>query len=64
MMPCSAIKCIISGDRTHLQAWWRGKTYVVETLKCLPEIPEVICIEQIIAQVAELGRINHLETPA
>jgi hypothetical protein len=47
-----------------LQAWWRGKTYVEETLKCLPEIPVAICIDQIIAQVAELGRINQVETAA
>jgi hypothetical protein len=47
-----------------LKAWWRGKTYVEETLKCLPEMPEAICIEQIVAQVAELGRINHMETTA
>mgnify|MGYP001227068562 CR=1 FL=1 len=47
-----------------LQAWWRGKTYVVETLKCLPEMPEAICIDQIVAHVAELGRINQVETSA
>ena len=48
----------------ELQAWWRGKTYVVETLKCLPEMPEAIFIEHIVAQVAELGRINHVEATA
>ncbi len=47
-----------------LKVWWRGKTYVEETLKCLPEMPETIFIEQIVAQVAELGRINHMETTA
>jgi hypothetical protein len=30
----------------------------VETLKLLPEMPEAIFIDQAIAQVAELGRIN------
>jgi hypothetical protein len=35
---------------------------VVETLKWLPEMPEDIFIDQIVAQVAELGRINHMET--
>lgn len=49
---------------TDLKAWWRGKTYVEETLKCLPEMPEAIFIEQIVAQVAELGRINQMETTA
>ena len=29
-----------------------------DTLKLLPEMPEPICIDQVIAQVAELGRIN------
>ncbi len=47
-----------------LKAWWRGKTYVAETLKCLPEMPEAILIDQIVAQVAELGRINHVENVA
>lgn len=47
-----------------LKAWWRGQRYVVETLKCLPEMPEAIFIEQIVAQVAALGRINQLETTA
>jgi hypothetical protein len=47
-----------------LQAWWRGQRYGVETLKCLPEMPEAIFIEQIVAQVAALGRINQLETTA
>ena len=41
-----------------LQAWWRSHTYVAETLKCLPAMSEAICIEHIVAQVAELGRIN------
>jgi putative transposase len=47
-----------------LKAWWRGQTYVVETLKYLPEMPAATCIEQIIAQVAQLGRINPVETTA
>jgi hypothetical protein len=32
---------------------------VVEILKLLPEMPEPIFIEQAIAQMAELGRVNH-----
>ena len=47
-----------------LKAWWRGKRYVAETLKCLPEIPDAISIDQIVDQVTELGRINHVEATA
>ena len=47
-----------------LQAWWRGQRYVVETLKYLPEMPEAIFIEHLVAHVAQLGRINQLETTA
>jgi len=43
-----------------LKAWFRSKKYVVETLKLLPEMPESIFIDQAIAQVAELGRVNHV----
>jgi putative transposase len=42
-----------------LKTWFRSRKYVVETLKLLPEIPEAIFIDQAIAQVAQLGRINH-----
>jgi len=45
-----------------LKTWFRSRKYVVETLKLLPEMPEEIFIDQIVAQVAELGRINHMET--
>jgi putative transposase len=45
-----------------LKTWFRSRKYVVETLKWLPEMPEDIFIDQIVAQVAELGRINHMET--
>lgn len=47
-----------------LKTWFRSRKYVVETLKLLPEIPETIFIDQAIAQVAQLGRINHLGNPA
>ena len=46
-----------------LKAWFRGRKYVVETLKLLPEMPEPIFIDQVIAQVAQLGRVNHTVTP-
>lgn len=42
-----------------LKAWFRGQKYVVETLKLLPEPPDSICIDQVVARIAELGRINH-----
>jgi putative transposase len=35
-----------------LKAWFRGRQYVGETLKLLPEMPEPIFIDQAIAQVA------------
>ena len=47
----------------ELKAWCRGRKYVVETLKLLPEMPEPIFIDQVIAQVAQLGRVNHTVTP-
>src|SRR6266446_1239689 len=42
-----------------LKAWFRSRKYVVETLKLLPEMPEPIFIDQAIAHIAELGRVNH-----
>lgn len=42
-----------------LKALYRGRKYVLETLKSLPQMPEPIIIEQVIAQVTQLGRINH-----
>jgi putative transposase len=42
-----------------LKAWFRGRKYVVETLKLLPEMPDAICIEQVVSQMAALGRVNH-----
>ena len=48
---------------TELKAWVRSKKYVVETLKLLPEMPDPIFIEQAIAQVAALGRVNHAVNP-
>jgi len=46
-----------------LKAWFRSRKYVVETLKLLPEMPEPIFIDQAIAQVAALGRVNHVVNP-
>jgi putative transposase len=46
-----------------LKAWFRSRKYVVETLKLLPEMPELIFIEQAIAQVAQLGRVNYAVNP-
>lgn len=42
-----------------LKAWFRGRKYVVELLKLLPEPPESIFIDQIVPQMAALGRVNH-----
>lgn len=47
-----------------LKTWFRSRKYVVETLKLLPEMPEAIFIDEAIAQVAQLGRINQAESPA
>ena len=41
-----------------LKALFRGRKYVLETIKCLPQMPEPIIIDQIIFQVAQLGRVN------
>ncbi len=47
-----------------LKAWFRSRKYVVETLKLLPEMPEPIFIDQAIAHIAELGRVNHVVNAA
>lgn len=44
---------------TDLKTWFRSRKYVVETLKLLPEMPEPIFIDQAMAQVAQLGRVNY-----
>jgi hypothetical protein len=44
---------------TDLKAWFRGRKYVVETLKWLPAMPDPIFIAQAIDQMAQLGRVNH-----
>ena len=38
---------------TDLQAWFRGRTYVVETFKLLPEMPDPIFIARAIDQMAQ-----------
>ncbi len=43
-----------------LKAHFRGRKYVNETLKLLPQMPEPIFIEQIFANIAQIGRINPL----
>jgi putative transposase len=47
-----------------LKAWFRGRKYVVETLKLLPEMPDSLFIDQVVSQMAELGRVNHAVNPA
>ena len=46
-----------------LKTWFRSRKYVVETLKLLPETPEANFIDEAIAQVAQLGRINQAGNP-
>jgi len=41
-----------------LKAHFRGRKYVTEILKLLPQMPEPIFIDQIFANIAQLGRIN------
>lgn len=41
-----------------LKAYFRGRKYVAETLKLLPQKPEPIFIEQIYANIAQIGSIN------
>ena len=43
-----------------LKAHFRGRKYVSETLKLLPQMPEPIFIDQIFANIAQIGRINPL----
>ena len=47
-----------------LKAWFRGRKYVVETLKLLPEMPDSLFIAQVVSQVAKLGRVNHAVNPS
>jgi putative transposase len=42
-----------------LKAWFRGRKYATELLKLLPESLGCIFIDQVVAQMAELGRVNH-----
>jgi len=41
-----------------LKAHFRGRKYVTETLKLLPPLPEPIFIDQIFANIAQIGSIN------
>jgi putative transposase len=41
-----------------LKAHFRGRKYVTETLKLLPQLPEPIFIDQIFANIAQIGSIN------
>jgi len=41
-----------------LKAYFRGRKYVLETLKLLPRKPEPIFIEHILANIAKIGTIN------
>jgi putative transposase len=41
-----------------LKAWFRGRKYAAALLKLLPEPPTSIFIDQVVSQMAALGRIN------
>jgi DDE superfamily endonuclease len=41
-----------------LKAWFRGRKYASELLKLLPEPSDAIFIDQVVAQMAALGRVN------
>lgn len=41
-----------------LKAYFRGRKYVTETLKLLPQMPEPIFIDHIFANIAQIGSIN------
>ena len=43
-----------------LKAHFRGRKYVTETLKLLPQSPEPIFIDRIFARIAQIGSINTL----
>jgi len=43
-----------------LKAHFRGHKYVTETLKLLPQMPEPVFIDQIFANIAQIGSINRL----
>jgi DDE superfamily endonuclease len=43
---------------TDLKAHFRGRKYVSETLKLLPQMPEPIFIDRIFANIARIGSIN------
>jgi hypothetical protein len=47
-----------------LKAWFRGRKYAIELLKWLPESPGSIFIDQVVAHMAELGRVNHATNPS
>ncbi len=44
-----------------LKAQWRGYTYVLETIKLLPDPPDEDIMAQMFRQVASLGRIHPVE---
>ena len=41
-----------------LKAYCRGAKYVEETIKLLPETPEPILLERILAKIVGIGRIH------
>ncbi len=42
-----------------LKAGYRGRKHALEAFKWLPKMPEPIVIDQVMARVTQLGRINY-----
>jgi hypothetical protein len=53
-----------AGSVNDLTAWLRGQQYVVETFPLLPEPPDSLLLDQVVAHMAALGRMNHAVNPA
>ncbi len=47
-----------------LKAHFRGRKYVREALKWLPQMPESIIIDQVMEHVAQLGRVHQPDKAA
>ena len=47
-----------TSSANDLKAHFRGRKYVIETLKLLPQLPEPIFIDRIFANIAQIGSIN------
>jgi hypothetical protein len=46
-----------------LKAWCRGRKDVIETVQLRPAMPDAICLEQVVSQIAARGRVNPAVNP-